>query len=87
MDFAEAVEERVPAARIVSNLEMAAQEGEGPEHVWLVHEGRHYDSETPEGVDDWRDLPFFQRNFTAGQMAGWELGEGIEKARLVRDNT
>lgn len=34
------------------------------EHVWLWLRGRHYDAEAPEGVEDWRDLPFFKRNYT-----------------------
>jgi hypothetical protein len=30
-------------------------------HVWLCLDGRHYDAEAPEGVDNPFDLPFFQR--------------------------
>lgn len=31
-----------------------------PEHAhsWVYWCGRHYDAEAPEGVEDWRDLPF-----------------------------
>ena len=32
-----------------------------PGHCWIEHDGRHYDSETPQGVADWRDLPIFVR--------------------------
>lgn len=32
-----------------------------PGHCWIEHDGRHYDSETPHGVADWRDLPIFVR--------------------------
>lgn len=32
-------------------------------HVWVLHSGRHYDSETPDGVTDWRQLPFYKRNY------------------------
>ena len=32
-----------------------------PWHVWVTDGDRHYDSETPNGVAAWRDLPFFQR--------------------------
>lgn len=35
------------------------------EHAWTYWKGRHYDAETPEGVEDWRDLPFFKRNYKA----------------------
>lgn len=32
-----------------------------PYHAWVFDGQNHYDSETPEGVSSWRDLPFFQR--------------------------
>lgn len=32
-----------------------------PGHVWIVVNGRHYDAETPEGVDDFRQLKIFKR--------------------------
>ncbi|MEF8757048.1 MAG: hypothetical protein V5A33_02315, partial [Halobacteriales archaeon] len=31
-------------------------------HVWLAHDGRHYDAECVDGVEDYRELPFFQRH-------------------------
>jgi hypothetical protein len=33
----------------------------GGTHTWLCLNGRHYDSETPEGVENFLALPFFQR--------------------------
>lgn len=30
-------------------------------HVWLVLDGKHYDAEAPEGVENLFDLPFFRR--------------------------
>ncbi len=30
-------------------------------HVWTVLDGRHYDAEVPDGVDNMFDMPFFQR--------------------------
>jgi len=35
--------------------------GDLPEHVWIVCDGFHYDSEEPEGVRKWQDLPIFAR--------------------------
>jgi hypothetical protein len=32
-----------------------------PGHCWVQHEGRHYDAEAPDGVEDWQDLPIFKR--------------------------
>lgn len=31
-------------------------------HIWIMSDDKHYDSETLEGVSNWRDLPFFTRN-------------------------
>jgi hypothetical protein len=49
------------------------------EHVWTYWRGRHYDSEAPEGVEDWRELPFF-----AGRRQPPRLKESaaIQRQRL-----
>jgi hypothetical protein len=31
------------------------------DHVWLYYKGKHYDAETVNGVNDFVELPFFQR--------------------------
>jgi hypothetical protein len=36
-----------------------------PGHAWICFEGRHYDSDSPEGVDDWQDLWIF-KNYRSG---------------------
>jgi hypothetical protein len=56
---AETVAERVGDEYDVEILEDGAR---GYAHVWLSVDGRHYDAECVEGVDDYRDLPFFQRH-------------------------
>jgi len=33
-----------------------------PGHYWIEYQGRHYDAETPKGVENWKDLPIFKRN-------------------------
>jgi hypothetical protein len=30
-------------------------------HVWVEYKGTHFDAETPSGVDDYKQLPFFDR--------------------------
>jgi hypothetical protein len=30
------------------------------DHVWIVHNGKHYDAEKPSGVDEYMELPFFE---------------------------
>jgi hypothetical protein len=37
--------------------------GEDFGHVWVYNDGKHYDSEHPEGVDDWKDLSIWRRVF------------------------
>ena len=31
------------------------------DHAWLVYKNKHYDAETPNGVNIWYELPIFQR--------------------------
>lgn len=31
-----------------------------PSHCFIRYRGKYYDSETPEGVSEWEDLPIFQ---------------------------
>lgn len=38
--------------------------GAGGEHYWIEYEGLFYDAERPEGVEDWRDLPYWKRHET-----------------------
>lgn len=44
------------------NIEILEDGGRGFAHTWLWCDGRHYDAECIDGVDDYRDLPFFQRH-------------------------
>ena len=30
-------------------------------HVWIVYQGKHYDAECIDGVDNFLDLPIFQK--------------------------
>lgn len=87
--FADAVRDQVPDVTVVDNVEWVAQGAFDvkAEHAFLECGGRFYDSETPDGVDDWRDLPFFQRNFTVadvsdafvvtGNDSGWVVEAGV----------
>ena len=57
MEFSDELVERLPGAEIRST----PIESEWPGHQWVLYRGKHYDSEAPYGVEDWRDLPIFQR--------------------------
>ena len=41
-----------------SKLMHTEESNEGYGHVWVEYKGKHYDSETPKGVDDWKELPW-----------------------------
>jgi len=43
-----------------------------PGHVWIRYRGKHYDAETPFGVDRWFDLPIFRRE---SELASWSPKE------------
>lgn len=43
-------------------LQILEDGGRGFVHTWIAWNGRHYDAERPEGVDDYHDLPFFTRH-------------------------
>lgn len=40
----------------------------GATHVWINYKGRHYDAEAPRGVDQFLELPFFQRYLNKSQQ-------------------
>lgn len=49
-------------------------------HIWIAHEGRHYDAERPEGVADHRELPFFKRH----PEAAYHVEPGSADQAVVR---
>ncbi len=56
---AETVADRV---RDDCDVRILVDGGHGYAHTWLACDGRHYDVECPEGVEDYRELPFFRRH-------------------------
>lgn len=58
------------------------------EHVWLEHNGIHYDVEVPTGVEDPIDLPFFDRippNFVLDSARMAAETEGREPPETIDD--
>lgn len=67
-DFAAEIADRVPGAVAIWDFE---QSGDTKTefhymHCFVRYQGRFYDSETPSGVDDWLNLPTFQRHIECG---------------------
>lgn len=54
-----------------------------PAHVWIVYNKRHYDSECPEGVDNFFELPLIRRIMQ--RLAGLEVPDA--QPRFVREST
>jgi hypothetical protein len=46
-----------------------------PPHMWVIYKTKCYDAETPDGVDDFLDLPIFKR------MKKKDLKKFLEKRR------
>lgn len=78
-EFAYNVLERLPSkdgVEIVSTknfldqkgLERYGNNGEFSNHVWLVFEGEHFDIERPNGVNDFMQLPYFQREIKLKEL-------------------
>lgn len=44
------------------DLQLLEDGGWGFVHTWIACDGRHYDAECPGGVEDHRELPFFDRH-------------------------
>lgn len=62
-DLADVIHELHPETKIYSDDELGAKEYT---HTIIVFEGRYYDAEAPEGVDDWRQLPIYARQRKEG---------------------
>ena len=45
----------------------------GGTHYFVCYKGKYYDSECPEGVEDWKQLPAFMNNAALEKAAGWNL--------------
>lgn len=48
-----------------------------PPHMWVIYKNKCYDAETPDGVDDFLDLPIFKR------MEKRDLKKFMEKRKKV----
>lgn len=44
------------------DIEILEDGGQGYAHTWVRSHGRNYDAECIDGVEDYRNLPFFQRH-------------------------
>ncbi|MFB6354832.1 MAG: hypothetical protein ABEJ92_12195 [Halobacteriales archaeon] len=73
------------AERLDEEVVVLEDGGRGYVHTWLARDGRHYDAECVEGVDDYRELPFFRRHPEAA--VGVEPGTADPAAVRNRGST
>jgi hypothetical protein len=57
----ELLSEHYPASKPTHGLDWADIRGDIPNHAWIILDGRHYDAECPEGVDNLFELPLVRR--------------------------
>lgn len=60
--FADEVVRRVAEARAVWDYDLDATGRWNHDHCFVEYKGKYYDSECPQGVDSWEDLPYFKRS-------------------------
>jgi hypothetical protein len=63
-DFANNLRKLYPGAELWQTY-TSANPNMAVGHVWVEYKGKHYDAETPNGVDDWRNIPHIQRVYKA----------------------
>lgn len=63
--FAEKFREEYPGAELWQTSASTSPWGFG--HTWVKYKDKFYDAETPNGVKDWRDLPYIQKLYQVGK--------------------
>jgi len=74
--------EHWPKCRPTHGLNWEDIRGEFPRHAWIVLDGRHYDAECPEGVENLFELPLIRRGMEAfaAEKASLRVLQGINPA-------
>lgn len=79
-DFAFAVKKYLPGDSEVTltttgdfleekGIESYGENGDFSNHVWLTFDGYHFDIERQDGVSNFMDLPYFQREIKKNEMS------------------
>jgi hypothetical protein len=75
--FAEKFREEYPGAELWQTSVSTSPWGFG--HTWVKYKDKFYDAETPNGVKDWRDLPYIQKLYHVGK----EYPEDVKRINEV----
>ena len=60
-NFASDLQSLVSDSRLFCSEQFEDEWPDVPGHCWVEFEGKWFDAETPDGVDEWKDLPIFVR--------------------------
>ena len=77
-NFAIAFVATIPGGEVIGTDNVDGWDSDYPGHIWIYDGKRHYDSECLDGVEEWKNLPFFVRaikrweQFKAAQQAAVE---------------
>lgn len=60
-EFAQHFMHQIPGGEMYGAEDFEGIDTKYPGHLWIFDGNKHYDSECPEGVFEWRDLPIYKR--------------------------
>jgi hypothetical protein len=83
--FAQKFHKRFPDSEIFSTEAEHKTLG----HVWVKYKGKYYDAETPEGVNDWKELPWmisYNKEYETYPQDIKQLKENTHQAILEKDD-
>ncbi len=64
----------------IAGSKIAGQNIRGCGHTWIEYKGRLYDAEVPNGVRNWKDLPFWKRLKAEAGTKDWN--KALKEAKL-----
>lgn len=68
-EFAQHFKQYIPNSEMYGAEEFEGADTDLAGHLWIYDGALHYDSECPEGVADWKDLPYYKRRLAWKALA------------------
>jgi hypothetical protein len=81
-NFAQDFQSDIPGAELYGAEEFDGPDTEWAGHIWLYDGKLHYDSESPEGVADWKDLKFYRRMARRKIWEAWRTDVKFSETHL-----
>jgi len=83
-NFAPDLQSLIPGSRLFCSEQFEDEWPDVPGHCWVEFEGKWFDAEAPDGVDDWKDLPIFIR-FIKWEKRGKEPSSAASEASMTEE--